>query len=134
MNHSELNGRFTLLGQAVSTLSSHSARSAPYLLLAHVSRMPQTVPFHQHAHTLHICLLGAQAIVFVTNALADLIQHPCGAQYRRAAGFMVEFGAIFSYSTNAAKQGYKTRAAFFACQFRPQAPDMACGLVPSSLR
>lgn len=55
----------------------------------HVSRMPQTVPFHEHAHPLHIGLPGAQAIVLVTSSLVDLIQQPCGAQYRRGGRFHV---------------------------------------------
>ncbi len=30
--------------------------------------------------------------------------------------------------------GYKSLAGFSACQFRPQVPHMACGLVRSTLR
>jgi len=47
---------------------------------------------------------------------------------------MAEFGAVISYSIYAVKLGYKPISAFFSRQFRPQAPDMACGLVRSTLR
>lgn len=47
---------------------------------------------------------------------------------------MAEFGTVFSYSTYAVKLGYKPISAFFSRQFRQQAPDMACGLVWSTLR
>ena len=47
---------------------------------------------------------------------------------------MAEFSTVFAYSTRAVKLGYKPLSAFFSCQFRPQAPDMACGLVRSTLR
>ena len=47
---------------------------------------------------------------------------------------MAEFSAVFSYGIYAAKLGYKPLSTFFSCQFRPQAPDMACGLVRSTLR
>jgi hypothetical protein len=47
---------------------------------------------------------------------------------------MAEFATVFSYSLYAAKLGYKPISAFFSRQFRPQAPDMACGLVRSTLR
>ncbi len=60
--------------------------------------MPQTVPFHKHAHPLHTSLLGAQVIVFVTDSLADLILQPCGAQHKMGAGFMAEFVSVFLYS------------------------------------
>lgn len=45
-----------------------------YLIyLPHVSPMPQAVALHKHAHLLHIGLLSAQAIVFITNLLTDLV-------------------------------------------------------------
>lgn len=47
---------------------------------------------------------------------------------------MAEFGTVLSYSICSVKLGYKPLPAFFSCQFRPQAPDMACGLVRSTLR
>jgi len=50
------------------------------------------------------------------------------------AGFMAEFITIFLYSMRAVELGYKPLSAFFSCQFRPQAPDMACGLVRSTSR
>lgn len=75
-----------------------------------------------------------KAIVFETNLLTDLIQQPYGAQHRKGGGFMAEFSNAFSYSTRATKLGYKPLAVFPACQFRPQAPDMACRLVQSTFR
>lgn len=39
---------------------------------AQVSRMQQPVPFHKHAHQLQVDLLGAQAILLVTNSRANL--------------------------------------------------------------
>ena len=112
---------------------SHDGQKIFDFLLPHVSRMPQTVPFHEHAHRLHIGLLGAQAIVFVTNSHTALIQQPCGAQHRRTEGFMAESKSVFIYSTNTAELGYKPLSAFISFQFIPQAPDMACGLVRSTL-
>lgn len=66
---------------------SHDGQKTLDFLLPHVLRVPQTVPFHEHAHPLHVDLLSAQAIVLVTNSLTDLIQQPCGAQHRRGGGF-----------------------------------------------
>lgn len=51
--------------------------------MPHVSRMPEFMQFHQHSHPLHISLVGAQAIVFVTNSLTNLVNQTCGAQYMR---------------------------------------------------
>ena len=48
-------------------------------------------------------------------------------------GLMAEFITVFLYNIHTVKLGYKPLAAFFACQFRLQAPDMACGLVRSTL-
>lgn len=72
------------------------------------------MPFDENAHLLHIVLLGAQAIVLVTNSLTDLFQQPCGAQHRKGAGFMVKFGTVFLYRTNTVNLGYKPLSAFFA--------------------
>lgn len=47
---------------------------------------------------------------------------------------MAEFNTVYSYSIRAVKLGYKPLSAFLSHQFRPQAPDMACGLVRSTLR
>ena len=47
---------------------------------------------------------------------------------------MAEFSTVFLCSKRAAKLGYKPLSAFFSHQFRPQAPDMAGGLVRSTLR
>lgn len=47
---------------------------------------------------------------------------------------MAEFSTVLLCSSYAAKLGYKPFSAFFSCQFRPQAPDMACGLARSTLR
>ena len=90
------------------------------------------MPFHINAHPLHVGLLGTQAIVFVTNSLTDLIR--VARNTGVAAGFMAKFSAVFLYSTHTEELGYKPLPALFSCQFRPQAPDMACGLVRSTLR
>src|SRR2546427_5861314 len=42
-----------------------------------------------------------------TNSLTDLIQQPCGALHRRAAGFMVEFSTAYLHSMHTAKLGFK---------------------------
>lgn len=47
---------------------------------------------------------------------------------------MAEFDTDFSYSTPAAELDCKSLSALLARQFRPQAPDMACGLARSKLR
>jgi hypothetical protein len=47
---------------------------------------------------------------------------------------MAKFSTVFSCSKRAVKLGYKPFSTFFSCQFRPQAPDMACGLARSTLR
>jgi len=52
---------------------SHDGQKISNFHLPHVAWMPQTVPFHEHAHPLHIGLLGEQAILFVTNLLTDLV-------------------------------------------------------------
>ena len=56
----------------------------------HAARMPQdpatTRPANEEADPVDVHLLGAEAIVHVPNALAQLIQNPCGLQ-RRNAGF-----------------------------------------------
>jgi hypothetical protein len=52
-----------------------------------VARMTQTVRFINSDNRLQKGSLGVQAIVFATNALADLLQQLCGAQYRRVGGF-----------------------------------------------
>ena len=74
-----------------------------------------------------------KAIVCGTNSLTDLIQQPCGAQHRGESGFMGKFSTVFLCSMRAVELGYKPLSAFFSRQFRPQAPDMACGLVRSTL-
>src|SRR2546427_7329751 len=47
-----------------------------------------------------------------TNSLTDLIQQPCGALHRRAAGFMVEFSTAYLHSMHTAKLGFKPLADF----------------------
>lgn len=47
---------------------------------------------------------------------------------------MAEFSTVFLCSKRAVKLGYKPLPAFFSRQFRPQAPDMTCGLVRSTSR
>lgn len=78
--------------------------------------------------------LSARATVFVTNSPTEIVQQPRGAQYRRGGGFHGQLFTVFSYSMRAVKLSHKPLFAFFSCQFRPQAPDMACGLVRSTLR
>lgn len=73
--------------------------------------MPQAVPFHEHAHPLHVRLLGAQAIVFVTNSLTDPVQPPCARSTGGKAVFMAEFITVFSYGIRAVKLGYKPLSA-----------------------
>lgn len=91
----------------------------------HLALVAQTVPFHEHPNPLHIGLFRTQAIVFVTNSLTDLIQQPCGAQHRGAAGFMAEFSTVFLRNLPDIKPCGKRFFEFFCDQFRPQAPDMA---------
>ena len=45
---------------------------------------------------------------------------------------MVKFSTVSVYRNRAAQLAYKPLAVLFACQFRPQAQDMACGLVRST--
>ena len=47
---------------------------------------------------------------------------------------MAKFGTVFLYSIRTLKPGYKPLSALFPRQFRPHAPDMACGLARSTLR
>ena len=47
---------------------------------------------------------------------------------------MAEFSTVFLHSMHTVKLGCKPFFAFFPRQFRPQAPDMASGLVRSKLR
>jgi hypothetical protein len=75
--------------------------------------MPQAVPFQEDAHLLHIGLHGGLNMVSVTNLLANLIQQPFGAQHRRAAGFMAQFGTAYLHRLHIAKLGCKPLLAFF---------------------
>jgi len=52
----------------------------------HLARSSKAV-FQPGCKCKAIGLFGAQAIVFVTNSLTDLIQQPCGAQHRKGGGF-----------------------------------------------
>ena len=75
-----------------------------------------------------------KAIVFGTNSLTDQIQHRVARNTGGESGFMAEFSTVFLYGMRVVKLGCKPFSAFFPRQFRPQAPDMACGLVRSTLR
>lgn len=77
---------------------------------------------------------GAQAIVFGTNAHTGLIKSPCCAQHGGAADSMAEFSSAVTYSACAAEPGGRPLAVLLPSQFRPQASDMACGLVRSTFR
>src|SRR5256885_13772206 len=66
-----------------------------------------------------------------TNSLTDLIQQPCGALHRRAAGFMVEFSTAYLHSMHTAKLGFKPLADF-SVPIRPHALDMACWIARST--
>ncbi len=70
-------------------------------------------------------------IVLVTNSLAGLTQQPWLARSTGgAAGFMAEFSTAFLYGPCAARARLQAPVhALFPSQFRPQAADMACGLV-----
>ncbi len=72
--------------------------------------------------------------MFDTNLLAGLIQQPCGAQHRGAAGFLAEFGTAIEYIACVAEVGWKPLAALLTNDCTPHAPNMVCGLVQSSLR
>lgn len=96
--------------------------------------MPQVVPLQEQTHPLHIVLLGAQAIVFVTNSLTDRSSKRVARNTGGAAGFIAKFSTVFLYRIHTEELGYKPLSAFFSCQFRAQAPDMAGGLVRSTLR
>lgn len=51
-----------------------------------------------------------QAIVFISNAIADLIQQPCGSNIGGGAGFIAEFD---TWNTHAVKLVYKSLTAFY---------------------
>ena len=63
----------------------------PKKTFTHVARMPHlsctTMPTNEKTDPVQVSLLGAEAIVQVTNKLPDLVQQSCGAQNRRP-GFM----------------------------------------------
>ncbi len=74
------------------------------------------MPFRKLSHLLHISLLGAQAIVLVTNSLTDLIQKPCGAQHR-TGGLRISWLnlVLFFYK---AHRSQSVAASFFPTCFR----------------
>jgi hypothetical protein len=63
-------------------------------------RLPHTTKCCVRCYS-SIARTSAQAIVFVTNSLTDLLQQPWGAQYRREADFMVVFRTVYSHSLRA---------------------------------
>ncbi len=63
------------------------AAQGPEPASSHKLQSRHSIRLHLQGLPLHIGLFGGQAIVFVTNALTDLIQQPCGAQQRRGSGF-----------------------------------------------
>ena len=86
--------------------------------LPHVSRIPQTVLFHKHTRRLHIDLLGAQAIVFVTNLLTGS-RSRLARNTGEATGFMAEFHALFYTNCRYQKQA-KSHFIFYFSQFNIQ--------------
>lgn len=81
--------------------------------------------WHQH---------NAHAIVFVTNSLTDLAATVWRVIQEGRRVSMAKFSTAYLHSMRAAKLSYKPLPAFFPCQFRPQAQDMAFGLVRFTLR
>ena len=53
----------------------------------HVARVAQAAPFDKHLDPLHIGLLGAKAIVLVTDSFTHLVQQARGTQRREGGGF-----------------------------------------------
>lgn len=119
-----------------STRSAIGRRAAsdPKLPSSEKLQSRHSARLHVQSHLLRIGLFGPQAIVFVTNALTDLVQQSSGAQHRKVAGFMAEFSTEISYGMRTVNPDHKLLSVFFSNQFRPQAPDMACDFVRSTLR
>ena len=58
--------------------------------------MPHTASFHKHAHPLHVGLLDAQAILFVTNSLTDLFSDRVALiNGKGMADFMIDLSPHF---------------------------------------
>ena len=102
----------------------------PKKTFTHVARMPHlsctTMPTNEKTDPVQVSLLGAEAIVQVTNKLPDLVQQSCGAQNRRA-GFHGKFIPVFFRSVSSASPGCKPLSGGGRAQNIPHRPAYSAG-------
>jgi hypothetical protein len=77
--------------------------------------------------------LGAQATVFVTKSLTNLIQQLCGAQHSWGSGFHGCFFTVFKYRLHAVGQSCKALTVFFSSQFIDRKPIYGLRLFATSI-
>jgi hypothetical protein len=104
------------------------------------------LPFRQDPQSCHLMMYEARrdgptqcAGYSVCNKLAHGLDsarfsNRVALNTRGVAGFMADFSIVFLHGIYSEMRCYKTIYTFFSCQFRPHAPDMACGFVRSTLR
>jgi hypothetical protein len=93
----------------------------------HVPQSGQsTPPAYENPHPIHIDLLGAEAILHIPNALAQLVQHTGGLQ-RRSAGFCELFITGHTSSIFGHQVGCKPLLAGTRDQLLEQRPTYRAG-------
>ncbi len=101
-----------------------------YFTGAHVARVPHGTavarPADEEANPIDVHLLGAEAIVHVPNALAQLVQNSGGLQ-RKGAGFHRAFITVHSYSVLSAKLSCKPLCGGRHDQLMEQRPTYRAG-------
>ena len=83
-------------------------------------------PSNEEANPVDVHLLGAEAIVHVPNALAQLVQNSGGPQ-RKGAGFHRAFITVHSYSVLSAKLSCKPLCGGRHDQLMEQRPTYRAG-------
>ena len=84
------------------------------------------VPPDEKTHPMQVSLLGAEAIVKVTNAPTNLIQQARGAQDRRA-GFHGNFIPVFLHSASIKNPSCKSLTGEISVQNIPYGPVYPAG-------
>lgn len=103
---------------------AHVRMPLQFLHRAHVGARLQQVRGKAVVHG------GAQAIVFVTKSLTDLVQQSYGKGGRRVSWLNLVLLFFIQDTCRKATSPF----CVFSSQFRPKVPDMACGLVRYTLR
>jgi hypothetical protein len=84
------------------------------------------MPTYEKAYPVKVSFLGAQAIVQIPNALANLI-HQADRVQRSGAGFHKSFITVVLYSINIETPICKPSSGGFHAQLIPQRPEYPAG-------